>query len=348
MPRMSSIPTFANCAFIFAASTLLTSSPFAQACSKGQQQVFTCSTKNSKIVEVCNAGQDAIYSFGRVGAKPELLLRTPKAKVHYTHWQNTKNGPAAPASRESLQFRNGATSYTVEVARVGNAELSASVEVAANGRHLASVACRDETVVAQLQALGMTAQPGAASTPGIDARQNPKPRRLVFAKRPKPRVLEFVWNAHHPEGVEFDGPIKTSIGTLDEVEVHGSENDDRTDGFALNSIPIRGPHGRDATILGGDILDYGDRLVIIYSYWAKDACMACGSDAVVIVSKGGKVVDQLIHSRSGESESGPNQCLYPSAETIIDGVAIYRADKDCEGINRIMRIGYEGIEASPR
>ena len=348
MPRISSMPLSVNCALVLAASTLLTISPFAQACGKGQQQVFTCSTTNNKVVEVCSAGSDAIYSFGRVGTKPELLLRAPKTQLQYASSANSTNGSATSSSRESLKFLNGSTSYTIDYTASRGGNDSASVEVAANGKHLASVACRAGTIVARLDAIGTTAAEEPAKSKGVVASAQRGPGRIVFAKRAKPRVYDFTWNVHHPEGVKFDGPIRTSIGKLDEIEVHGSAGYVHTDGFALDGVPILGPHGRGATIGFGEILDYGDRLAILYTYLAKDACMACGSQAVVIVAKGGKVIDQLSQADLGSDEGGPNQCLYPSVKTLIDGVAVIRADKDCEGLNRVMRIGYEGIDVSTR
>ena len=172
------------------------------------------------------------------------------------------------------------------------------------------------------------------------------PGGILFAKRAKPKITGFTWAVHHPEGVEFDGPIRTSLGKLHQIEAHHPEYGiQMPNGFALDGIPIAGPHGKFATILFGSILDYGDRLAIIYSYWADGACMACGSDAVIVVGKGAKVIDQL-NRPDRVRESDPNECLWPGAETFVDGVAVVRADKSCDGPDRLMQIGYEGIKVS--
>lgn len=323
--------------------------PNAHACEKGQQQVLTCKTKNDKVLKVCNAGKDATYSFGRSGTKPEMFIKAPKTSLRYMNRKNPVEGQGGHTADQSLQFQNGAASYTVKYGKRPGDAATASVVVESKGKHLASVACRSETVVANFEVLGMDTH---VQKPPHPQRIGPKPGQasggIVFAKRAKPRVHEFVWSVHHPEGVKFDGPIRTSIGTLHTMNSrHPEHRMEWSDGFGLDGVPVVGPHGKYAEILYGSILDYGGRLAIIYSYRADGDCMACGSDAVLIVDKGGKVVDQLNRPEHG-SEQDPNRCLFPDAESFVDGAAIVRASKDCEGPNRLMRIGFEGIEVSGR
>lgn len=346
MPTLSrvSAPTVAGAMLAFC---ILPLSSDVQACGPGEQQAFTCTTNNNKVVEVCNAGKDATYSFGRAGTKPALFLKTPKTKLRYADSANPVAGQSGRAFEQTLQFLNANTSYTISLGGNSSSSASASVEVASGGRHLASVACRDGTVRNNLDVLGMDTHTQASATKSPAGKEPPRASNgIVFAKRAKPKVTGFTWNVHHPEGVEFDGPIRTSIGKLHDLEAHHPEyGTQMPNGFALDGTPIAGPHGKFATILYGSILDYGDRLAIIYSYWADGACMACGSEAVIVVGRGAQVIDQL-NRPYGVSESDPNECLWPDAETFVDGVAVARADKTCAGPNRLMRVGYEGIEVS--
>lgn len=155
MPSTKSPPlsTFYAVAFASMASLF---TPAALACGKDQQQVFTCKTKNNKVVEVCNAGKDATYSFGRVGSKPDLFLRKPKTSLDL----------ADDSATFSLTFPNGTTTYTIAYAG-SPGPIAASVEVATNQRHIASVACVSGGVTANFTALGLggPASGFAASAP---------------------------------------------------------------------------------------------------------------------------------------------------------------------------------------
>ena len=85
------LPARLRHAVFIALAFSLTALP-ADACQKGEQQVFSCKTKNNKVVEVCSAGKDATYSFGRKDAKPELSLRQPKRKLTYRRESGSGSG----------------------------------------------------------------------------------------------------------------------------------------------------------------------------------------------------------------------------------------------------------------
>ena len=130
------------------------------ACGKGQQQVFTCKTKNNKVVEICNAGKDATYSFGRAGVKPELFLRQPKSALEgeYTGGSGSET--------QWVSFRNNKTSYHIFFdkwfwkgepgdANYQEGGASASISVEQNGRDLATIECRPDSIEGDLIPLGL-------------------------------------------------------------------------------------------------------------------------------------------------------------------------------------------------
>lgn len=234
----STRPLFFSAAYAaFASMAIFLFAPVAYACGKDQQQVFTCKTKNNKVVEVCNAGKDVTYSFGRAGAKPELFLRKPKTSLSFTH----------DSLAFSLTFPNGATTYTIAYAG-RTVPVAASVEVSANQGHLASVACEAGGVTANFAALGLDVSAGksAASAPGAAEKRVPN-----SSPQTDPGEARWIIPA---SGKTF----KTSIGKFsikssdysEELLFNGSSLLGNTD-FFDEKLEVKG------------VLDYGNKVALL-------------------------------------------------------------------------------------
>ena len=50
------------------------------------QTVFSCTTTNNKVIQVCDAGNNISYSFGKVNTTPELVITVPRNKVTTYQW----------------------------------------------------------------------------------------------------------------------------------------------------------------------------------------------------------------------------------------------------------------------
>jgi hypothetical protein len=87
---------------------LATVPAFAQTCDAGDALAFQCDFKSGKRLTNCSNASAASYRFGRPGAAPELLLRTPLATLDYA----TSGGSSMDTTE--IVFRNGRTAYRLE------------------------------------------------------------------------------------------------------------------------------------------------------------------------------------------------------------------------------------------
>lgn len=86
---------------------LLSTAPAYANCEGNDKVLFTCLTAKGKQIELCNFGQTIQYSYGRPNAKPEIVVRVPREKVHgisSSGGRSTTNAVAIP---------NGNTIYLV-------------------------------------------------------------------------------------------------------------------------------------------------------------------------------------------------------------------------------------------
>lgn len=91
---------------------MLTAMPVvAQPCEPGETLAFQCDVRSGKRVTVCSSAKAASYRFGRPGAAPELVLRTPLAQLDYA----TSGGSSMDTT--DVVFRNGSTGYRIEYTR---------------------------------------------------------------------------------------------------------------------------------------------------------------------------------------------------------------------------------------
>lgn len=117
------------------------------ACNKGEQLAFACTTTSNKNVEVCNAGDNATYSFGRAGAKPELFLLQPKKNL--TFERNSGNGSGSDNGSASITFHVGQIAYQVNESSSRD-DVSGGVEVRQGKKVLAQITCRESKIKANL------------------------------------------------------------------------------------------------------------------------------------------------------------------------------------------------------
>lgn len=114
-----------------------TADPYA--CASGETLLFHCPTTNAKLITLCDAGSTLRYTFGPMGAgDPELQLSIPRGTA------STSQGVAG----QTIDLPNGNTTYSVfwGFNRMSDAhEIEAGVLVHVNGRHAATVLCREDS-----------------------------------------------------------------------------------------------------------------------------------------------------------------------------------------------------------
>ncbi len=119
----------------------------------GSTLVFACRTTKGKAVQVCDAGATLHYSFGTPGQTPEMALAVPRHRASTEQWDGMNQ-----AIYYSVNIPNGNTVYGVFTAvnRMSDEhEMSAGISVEVNGKHVATLECRPETVVADLEGIDL-------------------------------------------------------------------------------------------------------------------------------------------------------------------------------------------------
>ena len=119
-------------------------------CAPNTKTVFSCLTGQGKRILVCDAGKTIDYSFGYLGqpgAKPEIVVRTPRAEASTYQWRGIGR-----ALSYSVQVPNGNTLYRVywSLDRLTeNHPVDAGVEVEISQKHVATVKCVGEKHIVQ-------------------------------------------------------------------------------------------------------------------------------------------------------------------------------------------------------
>lgn len=107
------------------------------ACQSNSKTVFSCTTNNNKVVQVCDAGKTIQYSFGKAGQTPELAVSVARDRVTTYQWEGIGR-----YENYAINIPNGKTIYRVNSSIDKNAqEYTAGVEVNTNDRTLATVQC---------------------------------------------------------------------------------------------------------------------------------------------------------------------------------------------------------------
>lgn len=81
MPFKHSLLVLSGLLFV----SLGTTTTVMAACPSLDTTVFSCKTSNGKQVDICDAGKNLSYSFGKPG-KPELAFSLPKSKAYKYLW----------------------------------------------------------------------------------------------------------------------------------------------------------------------------------------------------------------------------------------------------------------------
>jgi len=108
-------------------------------CDHGSQTLFSCTTSSVKQIELCDAGETIQYSFGKVHAKPDLVLSVPRSQASTYQWQGFGRDHTY-----SVHVPNGKTAYEVfnsDDALDPKHALNAGVNVLVNGDRVATVQC---------------------------------------------------------------------------------------------------------------------------------------------------------------------------------------------------------------
>ena len=140
-------------ALLIATGMMIGSNAYA-ACGSSKT-VFQCTTTNNKQIEVCDAGKTISYSFGKRGKKPELALSIPRHQATTFQWHGIGR-----YINYSVSIPNGAYTYSVytSIDKLEENEakgFEAGVSVEKNEQHLATVICRDHTVIDNIQGIDL-------------------------------------------------------------------------------------------------------------------------------------------------------------------------------------------------
>lgn len=124
----------------------------ALACAGNEKLIFSCTTTKQMQVEVCDAGKTISYAFGKKGAKPEMALSVPRTAATTNQW----NGMGRYMTY-AVNIPNGKTIYNVFTSFDKSDDLSvdAGVNVETNGKHIATVKCKPETVQHDIEGIDL-------------------------------------------------------------------------------------------------------------------------------------------------------------------------------------------------
>lgn len=142
-----------NDLLVLVLSSMLIFPGLARACSAPEMLVFSCTTTKQKYVEVCDAGKTISYVFGRKGGKPELSLSIPREEATTYQWKGFGR-----YITYSVNIPNGSTVYSVFSGLDRLAEdhpLEAGINVMSDGAHIATIACRSETVENNMEGIDL-------------------------------------------------------------------------------------------------------------------------------------------------------------------------------------------------
>ena len=150
---------FKTAAALLIASGMMTGNTHA-ACETGSKTIFQCTTTNNKQIEVCDAGKTISYSFGKHGKKPELALSIPRHQATTFQWHGIGR-----YINYSVNIPNGKYTYSVytSIDKLEENEakgFEAGVSVEKNRNHLATIICRDNTVIDNIEGINLRPDDG--------------------------------------------------------------------------------------------------------------------------------------------------------------------------------------------
>jgi hypothetical protein len=122
-------------------------------CTSLKNTIFSCNTTKGKYVEVCDAGANIGYSFGKAGNTPELALQIERRRASTHQW----DGMGRYISY-AVNIPNGNTIYSVfsGVDRNGDEHgIEAGVNVEISGKLVASIKCLSKGVVNNMEGVNL-------------------------------------------------------------------------------------------------------------------------------------------------------------------------------------------------
>ncbi|HHC75091.1 MAG TPA: hypothetical protein ENK78_08460 [Thiothrix sp.] len=135
--------------FFLSGAAMIMFSSHAYAACNNSETLFSCTTTNNKLIELCDAKKTINYTFGKVGKKPELRVAAVRDKVTTWQWHGVGRYMSY-----SVTVPNGDYKYRVfwGVDRLSpKAEEEAGVDVEKNGKLLATVKCKADTITQHLE-----------------------------------------------------------------------------------------------------------------------------------------------------------------------------------------------------
>lgn len=146
-----------NLIFYFALTAVMLPVAAQAACPK-DNTIFACTTTNGKFVEVCDAGKVIQYTFGRSGETPELALSVPRDQASTFQWPGVGR-----YINYSVKIPNDNTTYQVftsaerlfEGDEDTDASYTAGINVEVDGRHVATVDCKMDTVIDNMEGIDL-------------------------------------------------------------------------------------------------------------------------------------------------------------------------------------------------
>ena len=139
-------------------STLLLTTPVYAACDADSQTIFSCIATNNKQIEVCDAGKTIRYSYGKPGKHPELALAVPRAQATTFQWPGIGRYIYYSVSIPNGHYRYSVYSALDKIASVEHSwekAYEAGVNVEKDNTLLATVICRDDTVVDHIEGVDL-------------------------------------------------------------------------------------------------------------------------------------------------------------------------------------------------
>ena len=122
-------------------------------CGAGTKTLFSCPTKNGKQIELCDAGKTVEYSFGRMQAKPEIIVSVARAQASTSQWAGIGRWMSY-----AVDIPNGKTVYNVfwGVDRLSdNHDTEAGVNVMVDGKPIATVECTGKNIVQNMEGVDL-------------------------------------------------------------------------------------------------------------------------------------------------------------------------------------------------
>lgn len=136
-------------AILVTAGLTLAVSNVQAACPSAAKTVFSCTTTNNKVVDICELGQNLLYSFGKPRAKPELQFNIAKNRAYMYLWDGNTS-----SEYNEVYLPRGNTIYQAYQANHRNhGGTEHGLNVLINKKPVANIRCRANTVIENFQQL---------------------------------------------------------------------------------------------------------------------------------------------------------------------------------------------------